>query len=74
MEVFGQFLNVIYQTIVSLFPALLESMFNIKGSFDDAHDQWIAAIFGVPVIVVVIIGTVITVISIIVFIIKKVRQ
>ena len=54
-------LKVIGITIIELASALLGAAFTVKDSVDSAQDSITAAIFGVPVLVVTIIGTVLTI-------------
>ena len=65
MKVIGEALGIVFNTVINLVPALLKAMFGIKGALDDAHDQMVAAIFGISVGAVGVISLIITIVVII---------
>lgn len=70
MNALGQFFQILYKTVTTLVPAFFKAAFTIKDAADSVQDQYVATIFGVPVWVVVLIGSIITIGGIIIAIAK----
>ena len=74
MNIANAIWQILYNTVTTLVPAFFKAAFTIKDAADSVQDQYVATIFGVPVWVVVLIGSIITIGGIIIAIAKWVDR
>ena len=62
--------ELLLNTVGSLLWEILKALFGVEKSFDDAKEEIIAAIFGVPGIVVSVVFAIISIVGLVIFLVK----